>query len=130
MHNTYRLAQQMSSSHNTRAQRKQTRSSAQLQAQNLHNAQRCAENSGLCPFAFLPAFTWTCLCTSCRKASIQVSMHVLPWWPQDDKRCLGCGMAYQRRYFQPLVNQPDGLDSVCRGCRAEDNERRRPRALR
>ncbi len=57
-------------------------------------------------------------------------MHVLPWWPQADKRCLGCGLAYQRRYFQPLVSQPDGLDSVCRGCRAEDNERRRPRAPR
>jgi len=95
----------MSSSHNTRAQRKQTRSLAQLQAQNLHKAQRCTENSGLCPFAFLPAFIWTCLCTSCRKASIQFLMHVLPWWPQDDKRCLGCGLDYQRRYFQPLVSQ-------------------------
>ncbi len=57
-------------------------------------------------------------------------MHVLPWWPQDDKRCLGCGLDYQRRYFQPVVSQPDGLDSVCRSCRAEDNERRRPRAPR
>jgi len=43
------------------------------------------------------------------------------------KRCLGCDVAYEQRYFPPLASQPDGLHSLCRGCHAEDNIRRRPR---
>ncbi len=46
------------------------------------------------------------------------------------KRCLGCDVAYERRYFPPLASQPDGLHPLCWGCRAEDNMRRRPRAPR
>ncbi len=56
-------------------------------------------------------------------------MHVR-LWQQADKRCLGCGLDYQRRYFPLLISQPDGLHTLCWGCRSEDNERRRPRAPR